>query len=98
MAEMIAALGDKLSAAFDASVQKAATFQRGEGTGRVGQQASASNPREDDPAAYIIQKAREVEDAGRELDVMDKDLAYELFAASMFPRVRKAGGATDDEE
>jgi hypothetical protein len=37
--------------------------------------------REEDPAAYVVAKARQVEEMGEELSPEDKDLAYQLFVA-----------------
>jgi hypothetical protein len=80
------------------TIQKALIPTRGEGVGRVGEHAPAADARETDPVGYIVKKAIETEDAGKELSVSDKDLAYRLFSASMFKPVARVGSADDDEE
>jgi hypothetical protein len=43
--------------------------------------------REEDPAAYIVQKAHQVEETGEELSLEDKALAHALFVAGFnFPK------------
>jgi hypothetical protein len=69
-----------ITGAFEAAVSKALVPVRGEGTGRVGQvETPAADPRETDPVAYIIEKAKKDD----ELDPQDKDLAVELFKAAL---------------
>lgn len=86
------------------TVQKAITESRlparEEGTGRVGGQDREATVRESDPVGYIVKKAHEVEGAGGDLAPEDKDLAYQLFRASMFkPEHRaSAGSSADDDE
>jgi hypothetical protein len=62
-----------------AEVQKAAVPQREEGAGRRGVVEPSSDPRDADPAAYIVKKAREVftsKDEDAELSQADKELAW----------------------
>lgn len=86
--KLVETLGEK--------VEKALVPARGEGTGRVGGEP-AVDPREADPLGYIVKKAAQVASEDTELSPEDKDLAYQLFVASMFTPVRAFGGADSDE-
>jgi hypothetical protein len=82
---MFAGLGTKLEALVESKVQKAAQESR-VGTGRAGVVSpadAAASEREADPANYIVRKATEAVEKGKELDREDKDLAWGIFHSVM---------------
>ena len=74
LADKPAALPDGVTETEDEPVQKAQT-----GAGRKGTLATKSDPRMDNPVAYIVAKSRK----GEALDVQDKDFMWALTAKAL---------------
>lgn len=77
LADLLAQMETRITALVEDKVQKAIVPERGEGVGRKDVPGSALDPRESDPAAYIIAKAADPDT----MTQADKELAGKMTIA-----------------